>query len=334
MLFILIGIALAFDFINGSNDSANIVATAISSRALSPRAALAITAGSIFLAPFLFGVAVATTIGKGLIDPAAITLPIVFAALLAAITWNLLTRSLGIPSSSSHALIGGLLGSAFLAKGFSVIELSVLAKVLIALFVSPLLGMVAGFLLMELTLFFCMRTSPRVNNIFKRLQIVTLLSLAFSYGSNDAQKTMGIITLGLVAAGVQQSFNIPLWVIAASAGSISLGAMFGGWRLIRTLGGRIYTIRPVHAFTSQAASATIILGAALMGGPVSTTQVISTSIVGAGAAERMKKVRWGVAQEMATAWVLTIPVSAVISALLFLLISQMAPLTLLMLAQH
>lgn len=322
MLYLLIAIALIFDFTNGSNDSSNIVATAISSRALSPRKALALTAAAEFIAPFLFGVAVATTLGKGLINPAVISLPVVLAAVIAAISWNLLTRALGIPSSSSHALVGGLLGSAILTHGLSVVYVSGLIKILIGLFVSPLLGLVFGYLLMQLILYLTRYASPKINNSFKHMQIFTLLSLALSHGSNDSQKTMGIITLGLVASGVQQTFQVPLWVIACSAGAISLGTTFGGWKLIRTLGGRIYRIRPVNAFTAQLASAVVILSSAALGSPVSTTHVISSAIMGSGAAERINKVRWNIAQEMLVTWVLTIPLSAAFSALVYVALNM------------
>ncbi|MBI3360736.1 MAG: inorganic phosphate transporter [Chloroflexi bacterium] len=322
MLFAIVIAALIFGFLNGIHDSSNIVATAISSRALPPRVALFLTALAESAGPFLFGVAVATTVGKGLIDPTAITPGVVLGAVLAAIAWNLITWFLGIPSSSSHALVGGLLGAAVMARGLKVIQAAGLWKVLIALFVSPPLGLLVGFLIMRLVLFLAAGAPPRVSELFKHLQVVTAIGLALSHGANDAQKTMGIITLGLVAAGVLTTFVIPLWVIAASAMAIALGTALGGWRLIRTLGGRIYKIRPIHGFTSQTASAAVILGAALLGGPVSTTQVVSSAIMGAGAAERMSKVRWSVAQEMLIAWGLTIPVTAAIAALVYLPIKR------------
>lgn len=322
MLYFLVAIGLFFDFLNGFHDSSNIVATVISSRALRPRTALYFTAAAEFIAPFLFGVAVANTIGKGLIEPASITILVVIAAVLAAVVWNLLTWLIGIPSSSSHALVGGLLGAAILADGINVVHVSGLTKILLALFVSPPLGLIVGWLFMRLIQFFFSNAGPRINQAFKRLQILTSLSLALSHGTNDSQKTMGIITLGLVASGYQQTFHVPIWVIAASAGAIALGTAFGGWRLIRTLGGRIYKIRPVHAFTSQAASAGVILSAALLGGPVSTTQVVSSSIMGVGAAERITKVRWQVAQNMIVTWVLTIPITGLLAALLYYLLHR------------
>ena len=322
MPYFLIAIALLFDFLNGFHDSSNIVATVISSRALRPRTALYMTAIAEFIAPFIFGVAVANTVGKDLIDPSAISPNVVIAAILAAIIWNLFTWFIGIPSSSSHALVGGLLGSAILLRGWEVVQMGGLLKILLALFISPPLGLLVSYIIMILTLRSFQNATSRINVFFKRLQILTSLGLALSHGTNDSQKTMGIITLGLVAAGYQATFHVPLWVIAASAGAIALGAATGGWRLIHTLGARIYKIRPVHAFTSQAASAAVILGAALLGGPVSTTQVVSSAIMGAGAAERMSKVRWMVAREMVYTWLFTIPSTALGSALIFLVVQS------------
>lgn len=322
MFTIIVVTALIFDLLNGFHDSSNIVATVISSRALHPRVALYMTAVAHFIAPFIFGVAVANTVGKGLIDPSAINPQVVIAATLSAILWNLFTWFIAIPSSSSHALIGGLLGAAVLAQGVGVVQLEGLLKILTALFISPPIGLLVSYMFMRLVLFLSRGATPRINVLFKRLQIVTSLSLALSHGSNDAQKTMGIITLGLVAGGYQETFHVQMWVIAASAGAIALGTAFGGWRLIRTLGGKIYKIRPVHAFTSQAASAGVILGAALLGGPVSTTQVVGSAIMGAGAAERFSKVRWQVAQNMLVTWVITIPVTALVAALFYVLLKE------------
>jgi inorganic phosphate transporter, PiT family len=325
MLYFLIVIALIFDFLNGFHDSSNIVATVISSRALRPRTALILTAISEFIAPFLFGVAVATTVGEGLVEPNAITISVVISAVLSAITWNIITWFLGIPSSSSHALVGGLLGASILSNGLEVVQIDGLLIIIIALVISPPLGFLTSYILTRIILKTSKTASPRINSIFKRLQIITSLSLALSHGTNDAQKTMGIITMGLVATGYQSNFEVPTWVIALSAGAIALGTVFGGWRLIRTLGGRIMKIRPVDAFSSQAGSTAVILGAALLGGPVSTTQVVGSSIMGAGAAERVKKVRWQVGQEMIVTWLLTIPITAILSGLIFLVSQAIFP---------
>jgi len=317
-LLVFIAVALAFDFLNGFHDSANIVATMISSRAMGPRRALMLSAVAHFTAPFLFGVAVATTIGLEIVQPYANTIPVVLAALLASIVWNLITWLLGIPSSSSHALVGGLVGAAILGYGIDAVQPHGLIKIIVALLLSPLVGLIGGYVLMKLVLFLARGASPRINRFFKQAQTLTALALALSHGTNDAQKTMGIITMGLVGAGVLTQFQVPLWVVAASAGTISVGTAMGGWRIIRTLGGRFYKIRPVHGFTAQSASAAVIMGAALLGGPVSTTQVVSSAILGVGSAERLSKVRWGVAGNLVTAWLLTIPASGLLAALAYM----------------
>jgi PiT family inorganic phosphate transporter len=313
----LVVVALVFDFLNGFHDSANIVATMIASRSMGPRRALLLSGVAHFVAPFLFGVAVATTIGKDIVSPETITVSVVMAALLSAIAWNLITWFFGLPSSSSHALAGGIVGAVAVASGLGAIHQAGLAKVIIALVVSPVLGLLFGYLLMKLVLFLVRGATPRVNLLFRRGQVLTAVALALSHGTNDAQKTMGIITMGLVAGGFLSEFAVPLWVIALSAGAISLGTALGGWRIIRTLGAGFYRLRAVDGFVSQASSAAVILGAAILGGPVSTTQVVSSSIMGAGSAQRVSKVRWGVVVDILTAWVLTIPISALAAALLY-----------------
>jgi len=314
VLLTLIAAALLFDFLNGFNDSSSLVATVIASRAMSPRRALTITAAAEFIGPFLFGLAVANTVGKGLIAPDAVTMPVVLAGVAAAILWNRVTWFLAVPASASHALVGGLMGAAILSAGFGAIQLSGLLKILFSLFFSPPLGFAAGFGLMRVILFLAQSATPRINDWFRQGQMATAVALALSHGANDSQKTMGLITLGLVAAGQLKSFEVPLWVVVISAGAISLGTALGGWRLIRTLGGRIYTIRPVHGFTTHLGATGVILGAALLGGPVSTTQVISSAIMGAGSAERLSKVRWNVAEDLLWAWGLTIPATMLVGA--------------------
>lgn len=321
-LIIFVATALLFDFLNGFHDSANTVATMISSRAMGPPAALALNAVANFVGPFLFGVAVATTIGHEVIAEEAATMTVVLSALGGAIVWNLLTWLLGIPSSSSHALVGGLIGAAATAYGFEAILLPGLTKILLTMLISPIVGMLSGYLLMKLTLFLARGATPRINVFFKRAQMVTATALALSHGTNDAQKTMGIITMGLLAGGALSRFIIPIWVIAACASAIALGTALGGWRIIRTLGGKFYKVRPVHSFASQIASAGVILGAALIGGPVSTTHVVSTAILGVGAAERVSKVRWGVVGQIVVAWLLTIPASALLAAASYLVIAK------------
>jgi len=315
-------LALVFDFLNGIHDSSNIVATMISSRSLSPRLALGMTAVANFLGPFIFGVAVAETIGHEVVLSEAIDLQVILAALASAILWNLLTWYLGFPSSSSHALVGGLVGSVAIGAGWKAILLPGIAKILIALFTSPILGLLIGYLILRILFLIFWNASPRVNTFFKRSQIITSLALALSHGTNDAQKTMGIITLALVTGGVLTAFTVPLWVIAICATMIALGTAVGGWKLIRTLGGKFYRIRPIDGFASQLGSAIVILIASLFGGPVSTTQVVSSAIMGVGAAERPNKVRWGVAQEIAMAWLLTIPATALVAAGLYWVLSK------------
>jgi PiT family inorganic phosphate transporter len=317
---VLLVLALIFDFLNGLHDSSNVVATVISSHALHPRVALLLAAVFEFLGPFLFGTAVAVTIGKQLLPVDKIGSDEIIAALIAAVVWNLITWYIGLPSSSSHALVGGLLGASILAHGFDIVQMPGLIKILAALLISPPLGLLMGFIIMRFTLFAARKSSPKINTFFRRFQVVTLAGLALSHGSNDAQKTIGVITLGLVASGHQSSFHVQPWVVVLSASAIALGTSLGGWRLIRTLGSRIFRIRPVHGFTSQVAGATVILGAALVGGPVSTTQVMSSAITGVGAAERMSMVRWGVMKDMVIAWMLTIPITAALAALAMILL--------------
>jgi PiT family inorganic phosphate transporter len=314
LIIAVIVLALAFDFLNGIHDSSNVVATMISSRALSPRVALTMTAIAEFSGPFIFGVAVANTIGNEVVIAEAISIQVLLAALVSAILWNLLTWYLGFPSSSSHAMIGGFMGAVVMGAGWQAIKLQGLEKILIALFTSPIIGFVFGFIILRLIFLLSWNATPRINGLFKRSQIVTALALALSHGANDAQKTMGIITLALVIGGTIDKFAVPLWVIVLCAGMIALGTAVGGWKLIRTLGGKFYKIRPVDGLATQLTSAIVILGASLVGGPVSTTQVVSSAIMGVGAAERMNKVRWGVAQEIATAWLLTIPATALVGA--------------------
>lgn len=317
-------LAVVFDFFNGFHDSSNIVATMISSGAMNPRGALILASIAEFSGPFLFGVAVAGAVGRDVVAISVIPITVVVAMLAAAIFWNVVTYLWGIPSSSSHALVGGMIGAAVMSDGVAAIQMAGLTKVIIALIASPILGLVGGWLFMRLILFLARGASPRINTVFKRLQVATSMALAFSHGTNDAQKTMGVITMALVIQGTITNFTVPWWVILVSATAIALGVASGGWRLIHTLGGGFYRIRPVHGFAAQATSATVILGAALLGGPVSTTQVVSSSIVGVGSAERLSKVRWEVAANIVMAWLLTIPATAIAGGLAFAIISRLA----------
>jgi len=321
-LFIIIILAIGFDFLNGISDSSNIVATMITTRAIPPRAALVMTAVAEFSGPFIFGVAVATTIGDEIVASQYIKIEVLIAALVSAITWNVLVRLLGIPSSSSHALIGGLIGAVASGAGFQAIKLAGVLKVLIVLFVSPVVGLVAGLIITNIIFLLSWKASPKVNNLFKKLQIVTSLGLALSHGTNDAQKSMGIITLALLITGQISTFAVPKWVVLVCASAIAIGTSLGSWRLIRTLGSKFYKIRPVHGFAAQATSAAVILIASLIGGPVSTTQVVSSAIMGAGAADRVNKVRWGVAGEIASTWLFTIPATALLGAAVYWVITS------------
>lgn len=323
LIIILVGIALLFDFLNGFQDSANVVATMISSRAMTPTAALIIASVANFIGPFVFGVAVAKTIGQDVASPDSITIAVVLAALVSASVWNIITWAFGIPSSSSHALIGGIVGAVLVDSGWQSLRWEGLGLVGVALFLSPVLGFLLGQLVMRITMWMVRNATPKANLFFKYGQIPSAFTLALSHGTNDAQKTMGIITMGLVVLGYQEQFVVPWWVILASAAAIGIGTAAGGWRIIHTLGGKFYRIRPIHSFTSQLTSMAVILSASLLGGPVSTTHVVSSSIIGVGAAQRKSQVRWGVMGDILIAWFLTVPVAAGIAALLYFLIDYL-----------
>jgi PiT family inorganic phosphate transporter len=319
-VYVVIGLALLFGFFNGYNDSANIIATIIFSRSMSPRAAKLITAAAEFAGPFLVGVAVARTIGSGVVSPEVVNLHMLTAALASAVAWGLFSSWAGIPSSSSHTLVGGLIGAVAAGPGFRELQPAGLTTIGLALFLSPIVGLLAGFLLTKLIFFLARNATLKVNWFFKRAQVLTGLGLALSHGGFDAQKTMGMITLGLVAAGQLDSFRIPFWVTALSAAALSLGTGVGSKEILKTLGGKFYRIKPVDGFAAQLASALVVLAAGLLGGPVSTTQVVSTAILGVGAAERVGKVRWNVVTQILLAWLLTIPITALVAAGLYALL--------------
>lgn len=313
-LTLVIILALIFEFLNGVRDSSNIVATMISSRAFRPQFALGLTAVAEFAGPFIFGVVVAKTIGSNIVNSQVLNLEMIAACLMGTILWNFITWFLGIPSSSSHALIGGLISVVIMSAGLAGVKLQGLYKVLIALFASPFIGFIVGFLVLRTIYFLAQNATPHINEFFKKGQLFTAIALAFSYGANDGQKTIGIITLSLIIAGQLSDFTVPLWVILISATAMALGTLLGGWRLIRTLGGKFYKIRPVHSFASQMTAALVTLSASFGGLPVSTTQVVSSAIIGVGSSERFGKVRWGVAVDILIAWLVTIPASALFSA--------------------
>ncbi len=325
LLIVVIVLAVAFDYINGFHDTANAIATSVSTRALRPSHAILMSATANFVGA-LTGTAVAKTIASGIAttpsgDEGQI---VVAAALVGAITWNLITWRLGIPSSSSHALIGGLIGSAIAAAGLDSLNgPGIVDKVLVPLVASPVLGVALGFTLMVVLLNVFRHAHPkRINDRFRRLQLISAAYMAFSHGSNDAQKTMGIITLALVAGGVLAEPIVPLWVILLAATAISLGTAAGGWRIIRTMGQRVVKLDPVHGFAAETTAATIIIGASYLGMPVSTTHVISSAIIGVGASDRFSAVRWGVAGNILIAWVLTIPASGAVAWLSWEVLSR------------
>jgi PiT family inorganic phosphate transporter len=320
LLLVVLALAVLFDYINGFHDTANAIATSVSTRALRPSHAIALSATANFVGA-LSGTAVAQTIASGLArtPDGHDGQVIVAAALVGAITWNLITWRLGIPSSSSHALIGGLLGAVVVSVGpGAIIVEGVRDKVLVPLVLSPVLGIGLGFLFMVVLLNVFKRANPRrLNERFRRLQVLSASYMAFSHGSNDAQKTMGIMTLALFTAGAIPSLDVPLWVILLAATAISLGTAAGGWRIIKTMGQRVVKLDPVHGFAAETTAASIIFGASHLGMPVSTTHVISSSIMGVGSSDRFSAVRWGVAGNIVMAWVLTIPASAAVAALAY-----------------
>jgi inorganic phosphate transporter, PiT family len=316
------GLAVLFDYINGFHDTANAIATSVSTRALKPHWAIAMSAAANFIGA-LTGTAVAKTIGAGLIAPQAEGGVVVAAALVGAIAWNLFTWRFGIPSSSSHALIGGLLGASAAAAGFGAWQMSgILGKVIVPLVTSPIAGFAIGFALMVVIFNVFRRANPKtMNDRFRRLQVLSASYMAFSHGSNDAQKTMGVMTLALVSAGILSDFTVPIWVIVLAASAISLGTAAGGWRIIRTMGSKVVKLDPVHGFAAETSAATIIFGASTLGMPVSTTHVISSAILGVGSSDRFNSVHWGVARRIGIAWVLTLPASGVVAALAYLVLS-------------
>jgi PiT family inorganic phosphate transporter len=315
----LIALALSFDYINGFHDAANSIATVVSTRVLSPGQAVLWAAFFNFVAAFGFGTAVARTIGKGMIDISVVTFAVIFAGLCGAIIWDLITWYFGLPTSSSHALIGGYAGAA-VAKAFSftVIIPSGWTKTILFIFVSPLIGLVAGLLLMAATFWIFRSFAPgRVDTWFRRLQLISAALFSLSHGTNDAQKTMGIIAGVLLTAGYIKTFEIPIWVVLAAHAAIALGTLAGGWRIIHTMGSKITKLQPQGGFAAETGAAIAIFTATHFGIPVSTTHAITGAIVGVGATRRWSAVRWGVAGQIVWAWVLTIPAAGIIGAVAY-----------------
>ncbi len=334
LVIVAVAVVLIFDYTNGFHDASNIIATPIASRALTPIQAVAIVATFEFLGPLLAGTAVANTIGKfiDLSDVATIlSVVIILCGLTGAIFWNLITWWFGIPSSSSHALVGGLAGAVIVAVGadhvvwgFSQLaegEVTGVTKVLMALFLSPVIGFWAGYLIHRLVFFLMRGAKPGVNRFFKGIQMLSCAGLAFSHGANDAQKSMGIITLVLLSGGFLTEFEVPFWVVLSCAIAITLGILSGGWRIVRTIGFGIFKVRPIHAFNGQLTGATVIFTASMIGAPVSTTHVVSSSLMGIGAAERPRAVRWAKAKEIISTWIITIPGAGLASAITYVIIN-------------
>lgn len=320
IIILVLVLAILFDISNGWNDSANAIATVVSTRVLTPMQAV-LLAAFMNIAGAFFSTAVAKTMGKGIVDPIAVTQAVVASALLAGFIWNSAMTIIGMPISASHALIGGLIGAAAAYGGVQILNTSGLAKIFTALLVSPVIGIIFGYFFMKIMIrFFCNFSPGTLNKHFGRLQIVSSSLMAFGHGSNDAQKVMGIITLALVSGGYISSVEVPFWVVLICALAMGFGTAVGGWRVIKTLGIQMLKLQPVHGFAAETAATAVILGASSLGLPVSTTHVISTSIMGVGATQRLSAVRWGVARKIVMAWVFTLPVCAGVGWLVYKII--------------
>src|SRR6476646_10457591 len=319
----LILVALTFDFINGFHDAANSIATVVSTRVLSPGKAVVWAAFFNFVAAFTFGTAVAKTVGSGLVDIHIVTFAVIFAGLVGAIVWDLITWYFGLPTSSSHALIGGYAGAAVAKAGFTAIIPGGWSKTLVFIVLAPLIGMVLGFLIMVAVLWIFRWFSPsRVDRWFRRLQLLSAAAYSLGHGGNDAQKTMGIIAGVLLAGGYISSFRIDLWVILMAHAAIALGTLSGGWRIIHTMGSKLTKLQPVGGFAAETAGAISLFTATHLGVPVSTTHTITGAIIGVGSIRRLSAVRWGIAGRIVWAWVLTIPASAFIAAVIYFITAE------------
>ncbi|MDD3268335.1 MAG: inorganic phosphate transporter [Syntrophomonadaceae bacterium] len=317
VLVFIVCLALSFDFINGFHDTANAIATSVSTKALSPRAAIMIAASLNFIGA-LSGTAVATTIGKSIVAPENVTSLVLITALIGAIFWNLFTWYYGIPSSSSHALIGGLIGGVVAEFGIDSVIWHGFFTILTGLILAPIIGLLAGSMVMTLLFWVFRQASPaKINNNFRKMQVLSAGMASFAHGSNDAQKSMGIITIMLVSGGFINTFHVPFWVVVSCALAMAAGTAIGGWRIIRTMGGKIFRIEPINGFAADFTSAVVIYCASLLGAPVSTTHVVSSSIMGVGAAKRMRGVRWNIARQILIAWFITIPSAALAAIIIY-----------------
>lgn len=324
LVIITIVLALAFDFVNGFHDSANAIATIVVTRVLTPHQAVLIAALGNFIGAFVFPVAVATTIGKGIIDPQSVSGTVILAGLIGAIIWDLVTWRLGLPTSSSHALIGGLVGAALISNGTKVVYWSGVIKTAQFIVIAPFLGIVGAMFFTIIVFIVVQSFRPKIiNNYFRKLQLISSTFYAVSHGTNDAQKTMGIIAAVLFSSGIISHFYIPVWVILSAHAAIATGTYFGGWRIVKTLGTKIKRLRPVDGFCAETGGGLVLMFTALAGIPVSTTHVISGAVIGVGSVKSFASVRWVVARRIFWAWLLTIPASALMAAIVFLLLSTL-----------
>jgi PiT family inorganic phosphate transporter len=323
-LYIVIGLVLIFDFINGFHDSANSIATVVSTKVLSPFAAVSMAAFFNFIAFLIFPLKVATTIGKGVINPDVINLTVIASALIAAITWNLVTWWLGLPSSSSHTLVGGLVGAAVASSGWSSVVMGGVIKIVVFIVIAPLLGMIMSFIISAIVIFLARNHSPSgVDKHFRRLQLLSAASFSLGHGGNDAQKSMGIIWVALIVTGfATKNDQIDLWIVLSCQAAIALGTLLGGWRIVKTMGQKITKLKPFEGFCAETAGAITLFGATHFGIPVSTTHTITGAIIGAGARKGISAVKWGVTTNIFWAWILTIPVSALVGSLMYFLLNR------------
>ncbi len=323
-LYIVIALVLIFDFINGFHDSANSIATVVSTKVLSPVAAVSMAAFFNFIAFLIFPLKVATTMGKGVINPDVINLTVIAAALIAAIAWNLATWRLGLPSSSSHTLVGGLVGAAVASSGWGSVVMSGVIKIVVFIVIAPILGMIMSFIISAIVIFFARNHSPSgVDKYFRRLQLLSAAAFSLGHGGNDAQKSMGIIWVALIVTGLaSKNDKIALWIALSCQAAIALGTLLGGWRIVKTMGQKITKLKPFEGFCAETAGAITLFGATHFGIPVSTTHVITGSIIGAGARKGASAVKWGVTKRIFWAWLLTIPISGIVGSLMFCLLNS------------
>jgi PiT family inorganic phosphate transporter len=317
LIVLVVIVALMFDFANGWNDAANAIATVVSTRVLSPLTAV-LLAGSLNFVGAYLSTRVAKTIGGSIVDPTTVTLTVILAAMLGAFLWTFFMTRIGMPISGSHSLIGGLIGAVIFASGFGVLKMGGVYKVFLALLISPVFGLIVGFLVMVSIMHIFKKVSPAtVNRYFGRLQIISVSFMALSHGTNDAQKVMGIITMALLSGGYISTFEVPLWVMSACALMMGLGTATGGWKVIKTLGLKLSKIQPVHGFAAESAASAVLLTAANLGAPVSTTHVITTCIMGVGSTRRLSAVRWGIGKKIVYAWVFTLPACGIMAGIIY-----------------